>query len=155
MRTHDAFGDAAHPYLRYMDLMRLILAIAAIVGVLLGPVAASAHMAGVSGGMDQASAAAAMTGMDMSSMADDHACCDDEATGVDPGHHNAPAGKSDAGDCGKTCAMACCGATAAPVAVFLSQQPVANLVRIDRPLGDALAAGRPPTSLERPPRVFA
>lgn len=136
--------------------MRLILAIAAIVGVLLGPVAASAHVAGVSGGMDQAAPAAAMTGMDMSSMADNHACCDDEATGVDQGHHNTPAGKSDAGDCGKTCAMlCCCGATAAPVAVFLTQQPVANLVRIDRPLGDALTAGRPPASLERPPRVFA
>lgn len=138
-----------------MGLMRLILAIAAIVGVLLGPAAASAHMAVVSGGMDHAQTAPAMTGMDMSSMADDHACCDDEAPGVGPSHHNSPVGKSDAGDCGKTCAMVCCGATAPLVAVFLTEQPVANLVRIEQPIGDRLAASRPPTSLERPPRVFA
>jgi hypothetical protein len=140
--------------------MRLILAIVAILGLLLGPVAASAHRAGVNGGKDHAPTASAMTGMDMTGMdmtgvADDHACCDDEATGVVPDHHKTPTGKFDASDRGKVCAMVCCGATAPPVAVFLTQQPVANPVRIDRPLGDALTAGRPPTSLERPPRVFA
>jgi hypothetical protein len=163
--SHGAVSDATRPILGYMTLMRLLLAITAVIGLLLGPVGASARPACPEGGMDRAQTTSMATSMavsaEMSAMADDHACCDDDAPAPDQaGAHKAPASAPKAGaqktaDCGKACAMACCGVSVPLLATAKTYQPVARVVRPEPPAADTPAVGRSPPSPDRPPRAIA
>jgi hypothetical protein len=158
--SYAAVSDAIRPIPRYMTHMRLLLAITAVIGLLLGPVGASARPACPEGGMDLAQMANMASTMavsaEMSAMADDHACCDDDAPAADQaGAHKAPAGAPKAGDCGKTCAMACCGISVPLLATTQTYQPIARLNRPEQPAADTPAVGRSPPSPDRPPRAFA
>jgi hypothetical protein len=163
--SHAAVSDATRLILDYMNFMRLLLAITAVIGLLLGPVGASARPACPEGGMDRAQMANMASTMaasaEMSAMADDHACCDDDAPAADQaGAHKAPAGVPKASaqktaDCGKTCAMACCGISVPLLATPQTYQPLARLIRPEPPVADTPAVGRSPPSPDRPPRAFA
>jgi hypothetical protein len=118
--------------------MRLLLAIAALVGLLLSPVSASAatqvclH--------HDASAAMSMMLDGTRAGAADHACCDD---------HGKPA-NHDSQSCVQACAMIC-GVTAALPQATVGLPLVESHVRLEPAAPSPLHAHGPP-GLKRPPK---
>ncbi|MBJ7412223.1 MAG: hypothetical protein JHD15_17920 [Phenylobacterium sp.] len=125
--------------------MRLLLAIFAVLGLLLTPVAASAGAAyclGHGGDATMAMSAAPTVAPHTEHKAD-HSCCDPDG---------APA-KHDSQACAKACA-AMCVATA-----VLSESAVQTPTPVGRPLVEATPLkafhAHAPPGLKRPPRTFA
>jgi hypothetical protein len=125
--------------------MRLLLAILALIGLLMSPVAASAGAAVCFGHGDEAMIAtnAEVAVAHHTEQKADHSCCDPDGA----------AAKHDSQACAKACAAMCVTVAVVHEATVLTLAPVGRRHVEATPL-KAFHAHAPP-SLKRPPRILA
>ena len=124
--------------------MRLLLALLALVGLLMTPMAASAGAAYCFGHMvETVGMAKSATVTSHIEHAADHSCCDED--GAPPSH--------DGGACAKACAAMCVAPAALSDTVVETPAPFGRQHVESTPL-KAFHAHAPP-GLKRPPRTFA
>ena len=124
--------------------MRVLLALLAVVGLLISPVAASAATSVCAHHHDAMEMAMAMDASDAPAAGDAMPCCDDD--GGKPAQHDKPS-------CAQACALMCIASVALPqTAADISQ--AASHARVTPAAPSPLHAHGPP-GLKRPPKHHA